>query len=43
MADHTFFFRRSQSLVHMPLKMIAVKIQLRDVSTFGPLVVVLVK
>ena len=38
-----FFSRRSQNVVHMPLKMIAAKIQLRDVSIFGPLVVVLVK
>ena len=35
--------RRSQNVVHMPLKMIAEKIQLRDISIFGPLVIVLVK
>ena len=35
-----FFFRRSQNVVHMPLKMIAAKIQLRDFSIFRPLVVV---
>ena len=29
------FFRRSQNVVHMPLKMTAPKIQLRDVSIFG--------
>ena len=41
--SRTFFFPCSQNVVHMPLKMIAAKIQLRNVSIFGPLVVVLVK
>ena len=41
--SRTFFFRPSENVVHMPLKMMAAKIQLRDVSIFGPLVVVLVK
>ena len=37
------FFRCSQNVRHMPLKIIAAKIQLRDFSIFGPEVVVLVK
>ena len=41
--SRTFFFRCSQNVCHMPLKMIAAKIHLRDFSIFGPLVVVLMK
>ena len=37
------FFRCSQNVVHMPLNMNAVKIQLRDFSISGPLVVALLK
>ena len=38
-----FNFAPRQKVSHMPLKMIAAKIQVREFSTFGPLVVVLVK
>ena len=41
--SRVFFFRCSQNMEHMPLKMIAAKIQLRNFSSFGPLVVALVK
>ena len=41
--SRTLFFRRSQNVIHMPLKMTGAKIQPRDFSILGPLVVVLVK
>ena len=39
----TFFFAPPQNVSHMPLKTIEAKIQLRDFSIYGPLIVVLVK
>ena len=43
LATSDIFFAPPQNVSHMPVKMIAAKLQLRDVSIFPPLIVVLVK